>query len=91
MFFKNVSYSAKTFYGVTFGPGEVKEVDGQINSRWLIPVDGPATVPEQVQKKPSSDKSKKESEKPDEPKQTAKESEVSESKQEEKVDQKSSK
>lgn len=32
MYYKNNSVVAKTFYGVTFQPGEVKEVPGYINS-----------------------------------------------------------
>lgn len=36
MFYKNVSYSDKTFYGVTFKPGEVAEVPGYINDKQMI-------------------------------------------------------
>ncbi len=31
MIYKNLSYTTKTFYGVSFKPGEVHEVDGYIN------------------------------------------------------------
>lgn len=59
MFYKNVSYTAKTFYGVTFGPGEIKQVDGIINNKWMVIADGPATKVTQVtQQKPSSDEPK---------------------------------
>lgn len=36
MFYKNVSYSDKTFYGVTFKPGEVAEVPGYVNDLYMI-------------------------------------------------------
>ena len=39
--YKNISYSAKTFYGVKFEPGEVKSVPGFINSSSMIRVDAP--------------------------------------------------
>ena len=42
MFYKNVSYSEKTFYGVKFLPGEVAEVPGYINDRQMIVVPKPA-------------------------------------------------
>lgn len=67
MFYKNTSYTAKTFYGVTFKPGETKEVDKQINVRCMIPATKPVSSPE-VQQKPSSDKPKKEPVKAEEPK-----------------------
>ena len=61
MFYKNTSYSAKTFYGVTFNPGETKEVGGYINNKWMIPADDPATKEtKESQKKPSSETAKKE-------------------------------
>ena len=70
MFYKNVSHSVKTFYGVTFKPGEIKEVDAYINSRYMIIADGEtkteSKLPQnntQEQQKPSSEKPKKESEK----------------------------
>ena len=36
--YKNISYSAKTFYGVKFEPGEIKEVPGYINSSGMVRV-----------------------------------------------------
>lgn len=60
MFYKNTSYSEKTFYGVTFKPGETKEVDGYINNKWMILKDGPTTATVNVQQKPSPAKPKKE-------------------------------
>lgn len=43
--YKNISYSAKTFYGVKFEPGEVKSVPGFINSSSMIRVDTPKSNP----------------------------------------------
>lgn len=34
--YKNISRSVKTFYGVSFAPGEIKEVPGRINSKHFI-------------------------------------------------------
>lgn len=39
MIYKNISYTSKTFYGVTFKPGETKQVDGIINDAKMIRVD----------------------------------------------------
>ena len=39
MLYKNISCSVKTFYGVTFKPGEVKEVPGYINDTKMVVVD----------------------------------------------------
>jgi hypothetical protein len=36
--YKNISYSAKTFYGVEFRPGEVKSVPGYINDSGMVRV-----------------------------------------------------
>ena len=36
MYYKNVSFSVKTFHGVTFKPGETKEVDKYINSKFMV-------------------------------------------------------
>lgn len=89
MFYKNTSYSDKTFYGVTFKPGETKEVNGPINNRWLIPVDDPDTkVETKVQQKPSSEPKKdapkpevkKEESKKDVPKDVEKASDAKEQK-----------
>lgn len=44
MYYKNVSYSEKTFYGVTFKPGEIKQVPGYINDLHMI------KVPEEIAK-----------------------------------------
>lgn len=38
MFYKNTSYITKTFYGVKFKPGEVKEVPDFINDPKMIRV-----------------------------------------------------
>lgn len=59
MFYKNVSTSVKTFHGVTFNPGDVKEVKKYINDKWMILTDEKNKEPE-IQQKPSSEKIKKE-------------------------------
>ena len=38
--YKNISYSAKTFYGVKFNPGDVKSVPGYINSPSMVRING---------------------------------------------------
>jgi len=38
--YKNISFSAKTFYGVKFEPGETKEVPGFINNPNMIRIFG---------------------------------------------------
>jgi len=38
--YKNISYSAKTFYGVKFNPGETKSVPGYINHRSMVRIFG---------------------------------------------------
>ena len=58
MFYKNISYSVKTFYGVTFRPGETKEVGNYINDKLMILSDAPVNKTVIAQQKPS-DKSKK--------------------------------
>ena len=44
--YKNISVSAKTFYGVKFEPGDVKEVPGYINSPSMIRIFGIKPTPE---------------------------------------------
>lgn len=62
MFYKNTSYTVKTFYGVTFKPNDIKEVPGFINNKYMVPVDKPDTIEStKSQQKPSSEKPKKES------------------------------
>lgn len=43
MFYKNMSIATKTFYGITFKPGEIKEVPGYINDKSFIACSRPAT------------------------------------------------
>ena len=38
--YKNISYSAKTFYGVKFAPGEMKSVPGYINDKGMVRIFG---------------------------------------------------
>ena len=73
MYYKNVSMSVKTFYGVTFKPGEIKEVKNYINHKFMVLVTESEakkvtkassteekTSPQPVkQQKPSSEKPKK--------------------------------
>ena len=47
--YKNISYSAKTFYGVKFNPGETKSVPGFINSPSMIRINGVKPIPETAQ------------------------------------------
>ena len=61
MFYKNISYFVKTFHGVTFNPGETKEVADFINHPKMLRVEKPAEVKTNIpQKKLSSDNSKEE-------------------------------
>lgn len=46
MYYKNLSNVAKTFHGVTFNPGEVKEVQSYINDSLMV------VVPAEFVKKP---------------------------------------
>ena len=82
MFYKNISYSVKTFHGLTFKPNEIREVSKPINSKFMILVEPPKedttkleTELVQEQMKPSSEyKAKKDSKvnkKIEEPKETA--------------------
>lgn len=36
MVYKNISSSTKIFYGVTFKPGDIREVPGYVNDRHMI-------------------------------------------------------
>ena len=44
--YKNISFSAKTFYGVKFAPGEIRAVPGYINSPSMVRVFGVKPVSE---------------------------------------------
>lgn len=46
MKYKNISSATLTFYGVTIGPGEVKELSGAVNAPQLFPTDEPVTQPQ---------------------------------------------
>ena len=41
MWYKNISISAKTFYGIEFKPGDIKKVPGYINHPMMVVVDEP--------------------------------------------------
>lgn len=63
MFYKNTSSFSKTFWGVTFKPGEIKEVPGYINHEKFtlvksIPQEPPKDV--ECKDKPKKKVSKKE-------------------------------
>lgn len=38
--YKNISCSTKTFYGITFNPGDVKEVPGYVNASGMTRIFG---------------------------------------------------
>lgn len=63
MFYKNISYSEKTFYGVTFKPGEVAEVPGYINNLHMIVAPAPTKKPTSASSNTTAVTSKKESKK----------------------------
>ena len=63
MLYKNISHSVKTFYGVTFQPGETKEVPGYINNNTMIVVDASKLKANVKQSIPSPKKQEKSSEK----------------------------
>lgn len=44
--YKNISFSAKTFYGVKFAPGEIRSVPGYINSPSMVRIFGRKPVSE---------------------------------------------
>lgn len=52
MFYKNISTAQKTFYGVTFKPGDIKQVPGYINDKGFIRCAPPEPKPSNT--KPSS-------------------------------------
>ena len=67
MFYQNLSYSEKTFYGVTFKYGEINEVPGFINDDSFISVPAPKQEkkPEKIEpevKEPAPKKDNKKSE-----------------------------
>lgn len=55
--YKNISNSVKTFYGVTFKPGETHEVTGHINSPNMIRVKDMPKEPPKAEKGKSQPKS----------------------------------
>lgn len=54
MLYKNTSSIQKTFHGVTFQPGEIKEVPGYINDKRFVRV---AEMPKEPPKRVDSAKS----------------------------------
>ena len=64
MVYKNISNSKKVFYGVTFKPGDIKEVPGYVNDKQMIVSTLPIipkidTKPVKVTKSTNPDKSVK--------------------------------
>lgn len=60
MWYKNISISVKTFYGIEFKPGDIKNVPGYINHPMMVVVDKPKVNDEHKAKfKSSNVKSKK--------------------------------
>ena len=57
MFYKNNSVVTKTFYGVTFKPGEIKEVPGYITYKNFEFVAAPKQLPKEPHKVKQSTKS----------------------------------
>ena len=55
MIYKNLSRATKTFYGVTFRPGDVHEVPGYINDPKFVKVFGVTLIPESAENVSSSD------------------------------------
>lgn len=52
MYYKNCTSTVKTFYGVTFKPGEIKDVIGYINSPGFVRTSKPKEPPtEKVEKR----------------------------------------
>ena len=60
MFYKNNSFVAKTFYGITFQPGEIHEVPGYINDKKFDVVAEPKSKepPAQVEQPTKSEEPK---------------------------------
>lgn len=54
MKYKNTSYTEATFYGITFKPGEIKDVPGYINNPHFIRVENVQNTP--VSNSSTSDK-----------------------------------
>jgi len=56
MFYKNVSLTTKTFHGVEFKPGEIKEVSNYINADCMIAVPKPAHPKAEKKREPIIEK-----------------------------------
>ena len=65
--YKNISFSAKTFYGVRFEPGEIKSVPGYINNSSMVRVFNAPSKPARVKsaEEPVETKRKKKSSEPE--------------------------
>ena len=56
MFYKNVSLTTKTFHGVEFKPGEIKEVNKYINANCMVVVPEPAQPKVEKKREPVVEK-----------------------------------
>lgn len=65
MYYKNVSSSVKTFHGVTFEPGQTKQVSRYINNKYMILTNDKPIETQKKQQKPSSEKLKDDAQKKD--------------------------
>lgn len=75
LIYKNNSYSTKTFYGVVFKPGDIKEVPGYINCTKFIRLTSvPKELPERTEQKKRKGRPKKET--PQKSKNVSKQAEV---------------
>lgn len=61
MTYKNIGLSTKTFYGVSFAPGDIKDVPGYINAPGMIRAantNGPQKINKKRGRKPTTNESK---------------------------------
>lgn len=63
--YKNITYSAKTFYGIKFEPGDIKSVPGYINCPGMVRIFGKA--PKTTTQAPVHEPSKRGRKKSNEP------------------------
>ena len=64
MIYKNLGHTTRTFHGVTFNPGDTKEVNGYITAKEFIAVDKLDTVSDKKEPE-KEDKRSKENKKVD--------------------------
>ncbi len=76
--YKNISKVTKTFHGVTFRPGEIKEVSGYINSKYFVRYPSMPKEPPKSVEKPKKVVTKAQPKPKDEPVKEVKQPEVAE-------------